>query len=233
MRLQCPRYHEALNDVFQLPEIKTVLADNQDLFNELTSNTGLTIKTPDDIQSLYSTLRAESEFGLKLPEWTNNYYPNRLINLTELSYMYNVYTPELQKLKGGPFIKKMIDEQEERKLDAPPSAKRKLFMYTGHDSTVVNILAGLNVWEQQMPSYGIMAMFELVRDKTSQEVGVQIYLRNSTTSGAVPLTIPGCEHFCPFEQFLEATRNVASVNLQEDCKAKDPNFVGPTEQGGP
>lgn len=213
--------------------MENILNENQELFSELTAATGLTIKTPDDIQSLYSTFRAETEFGLKLPEWTNNYYPNRLINLTELSYIFNVYTPELQKLKGGPFIKKMIDEQEERQLGTLQSAKRKLFLYTGHDSTVVNILASLNVWERQMPTYGIMAMFELVRDKATQEIGVQIYLRNSTTSGAIPLTIPGCEHFCPFERFLEATRNVASVNLIEDCKAKDPNFVGPTEQGGP
>lgn len=68
MRTPCPRYYEALKEVFESPELKQVQSDNEELYKELTELTGMDIKTPDDIQSLYSTLRAESEYGLKLPE---------------------------------------------------------------------------------------------------------------------------------------------------------------------
>lgn len=231
VRTPCPRYYEALQEVYELPEVKKVLEENAKLFQELTELTGMDIKSPDDIQSLYSTLRAESEYGLKLPDWTSKYYPDRLINLTDQSYIYNVYTTELQKFKAGPFIKKLITEQEEKVAGTLKPAGRKIYMYTGHDSTIVNILHALNVWEKQFPTYAIMGIFELVRDKKSCEVGVQIYLRNSPTSGAIPLTIPGCEHFCPINKFVEFARKAIPVDFKEECKPKNPNFTTPPLSG--
>lgn len=231
VRTPCPRYYEALDEVFEREEVKKVLADNEQLFKELSEHTGQAVKSADDVQSLYSTLRAEVEYGLKLPAWTNKYYPDQLTNLTDQSYIYNVYTPELKKFKAGPFLKKMITEQQD-KLDEKLKPKdRKLFIYTGHDSSVANILSGLNVWEKQFPAYAIMGIFELVKDKKTGEVGVQIYLRNSPTSGAIPLTIPGCEHFCPFDKFLAEAHKSIPVNFAEECKPKDPNFTTPPPSG--
>lgn len=231
MRTPCPRYHEALDEVFELPEVKQVFEDNAQLFKELTEHTGMDIKSPDDVQSLYSTLRAESEYGLKLPAWTSKYYPDRLVELTDQSYIYNVYTDELKKFKAGPFLKKMVGEQKEKIDKSLKPAGRKIFMYTGHDSSVVNILSGVNVWTKQFPTYAIMGIFELVRDKKSGEVGVQIYLRNSPTSGAIPLTIPGCEHFCPFDKFEKLTSNVIAQNFTEECKPKNKDYTTPPPSG--
>lgn len=231
VRTPCPRYYEALDEVFGLAGVQQALSENEELFSELTNLTGTPIKTPDDVQSLYSTLRAETEHGLKLPAWTSDYYPDRLINMTEMSYIYNVYTAELQKLKGGPFIRKMIGEQEQKKMGTLKPESRKMIMYTGHDSTIVNILASLNVWEKQLPNYGIMALFELVRDKISGEIGIQMYLKKDVKSGAVPLTLPGCEHFCPFDEFVSKINGVIAGDAIEDCKPKDENFSTPSPAG--
>lgn len=231
VRTPCPRYYEALEEVFELPEVKKVLEENAQLFKELTEHTGMNISTPDDVQSLYSTLRAESEYGVKLPPWTKKYYPDRLVELTDQSYIYNVYTDELKKFKAGPFLKKMVAEQQDKIANKLKPAGRKIYLYTGHDSSVVNILSGVNVWTKQFPTYAIMGIFELVRDKKTGQVGVQIYLRNSPTSGAIPLTIPGCEHFCPFEQFEEATGKVIAKNFDEECKPKNKDFTTPAPSG--
>lgn len=231
VRTPCPRYYEALQEVFELPEVKQVLHENKQLFEELTKLTGMPIQTPDDVQSLYSTLRAESEYGLTLPEWTQKYYPDLLTNLTDQSYIYNVYTPELKKFKAGPFLKKMIAEQQDKVSNNLKPKDRKLYIYTGHDSTIVNILSGLNVWEKQFPAYAIMGIFELVRDKKTQEIGVQIYMRNSPSSGAIPLTIPGCEHFCPLDKFVEFAKKSIPTNFAEECKPKNPNFTTPPPSG--
>lgn len=58
VRTPCPRYHEELERVFA-EDIAEELKADKPLYEELTKITGLTIKTPDDIQSLYSTLKAE------------------------------------------------------------------------------------------------------------------------------------------------------------------------------
>lgn len=228
MRRPCARYYEAQHEVLQRPEIRQTLKENQQLFDELTAHTNLSITSFDDVQSLYSTLLAEADFGLDLPKWTRDYFPHRLINLTEASYIINVYTPELQKFKGGPFIRKMLAEQELKAADKLSPSERKLFMYTGHDSTIVNILAALNVWEPQFPAYGITAIFELARNIATDVVGVRIYLRDaSVRDEALPLTMPGCDHFCPLSQFKDLVGHLLTGNVEEDCRSKNVDFSTP------
>lgn len=244
VRTPCPRYHEAVDEVLASDEVQKVLKENAQLFQELTEHTGMPIKTPDDIQSLYSTLRAEMEYGLKLPKWTQAYYPDKLTNLTDWSYIYNIYTDEMKQLKAGPFIEKLVTEFKNKRDGKLKPKDLKINLYTGHDSSVVNMLSALNVWPKQFPTYGIMGecwtqkfmdtksftnvfprpivgMFEMVRDKKTGELGVQIYLRNSATSGAIPLTIPGCDHFCPLEKFIEIASRVIPKDREAACKPHD------------
>lgn len=228
VRTPCPRYYEVLDEVYKRDEIQKVLKEHQKMFDELTEITGLSIKTPDDAQSLYSTLRAESEYGLKLPNWTKEYFPDRLVPITELSFVYNVLIDELKKLKGGPFLKKMLNEWIEKRNGTLTPKDRKIYLYTGHDATVVNILAAINVWPKQLPVYGIMAIFELLEDKITGEYGIKVYIRNSSTSGAIPLTIPGCDNFCSLNKFIELTKNVIPIDFENECKAKNAAFVNYT-----
>lgn len=212
--------------------MKKILDDNAKLFAELTKHTGMPIRTPDDVQSIYSTLRAEEEFGLQLPAWTKQYYPERLLPLTKLSYVYNVYTDEMKKFKAGPFFQKMQREWRERSSGTLKPADRKMFLYTGHDSTIVNVLAALDLWRpDQLPVYGIMAIFELVEDTLTKEWGVQIYLRESAESGAVPLTIPGCDHFCQLDKLEKLTQKLQAVDIRKECEAKNKDFTTPAPSG--
>lgn len=220
-----------MEEVLSSDEVRKVLDENAHLFKELTEHTGMPIKTPDDIQSLYGTLRAETEYGLELPKWAKHYYPDKLLNLTELSYIYNVYTREMQQLKAGPFVQKLINDFQSKRSSTTKPNPLKISLYTGHDSSVVNILSGLNVWQQQFPTYGIMALFELVRDKNTGEIGVQMYLRNSATSGAIPLIIPDCEHFCPLDKFIELGQRTIPKDHKAACVAKNKDYVTPPPSG--
>lgn len=231
VRTPCPRYSEAAEEVLEFPEVRKVLDENANLFAELTKYSGLSIKTPEDVQSLYGTLRAETEYGLEIPKWAKNYYPDKLINLTELSYIYNCYTEEMQRLKAGPFVKKLLNEFQNKINSTLKPKELKISLYTGHDSSIVNILSGLKVWKQQFPEYGIMAMFELVRDKSSGEIGVQLYLRNSATSGAIPLTLPGCDHFCPFDKFVNLARNTIPEDHKAACVPRNKDYSTPPPSG--
>lgn len=58
VRKTCPRYHEELERVLAV-DAKKDLEKNKALLDELTNATGMAIKTPDDVQSLFSTLKAE------------------------------------------------------------------------------------------------------------------------------------------------------------------------------
>lgn len=58
VRKPCPRYHEELKRVFE-HDVKKELEDYAKMMEELSILTNDTIKSPDDVQSLYSTLQAE------------------------------------------------------------------------------------------------------------------------------------------------------------------------------
>jgi prostatic aicd phosphatase len=61
VRVKCPRYYEELQNVFD-NELSEMFNKNTQLFENLSIMTGLSVKTPDEVQSLFSTLRAEVNF---------------------------------------------------------------------------------------------------------------------------------------------------------------------------
>lgn len=73
----------------------------------------------------------QKEYGLVLPSKLQNYFPQKLQEITDKSYFFNAFNDELKKLKGGVFLKKAIDDWE-KKVNG--EIKEKIFVYAGHDS---------------------------------------------------------------------------------------------------
>uniref|UniRef100_A0A2S2N7B8 Prostatic acid phosphatase n=1 Tax=Schizaphis graminum TaxID=13262 RepID=A0A2S2N7B8_SCHGA len=59
VRIDCPKYHEEKHKIMNSAEVLEELNTYSDLYSYLSNHTGLTIKDPDDVQSIYSTLKAE------------------------------------------------------------------------------------------------------------------------------------------------------------------------------
>ncbi|KAM7358489.1 venom acid phosphatase Acph-1-like isoform 2-T2 [Cochliomyia hominivorax] len=233
VRTPCPRYFEAFHEVLNSPGVREELKPYEYLFPELSELTGMNFTEPEDIQSLYLTLQAEQEFGLKLPTWTKSYYPDKLQFLAEQSYVYNVWTPEMQKIKAGPFLTKMFKEMKDKANDNLTPKARKLFIYTGHDSTVVNIMAALRIWKRAMPRYSAMTIFELHKNKTTGEYYVEIYFRNNPKEPAEQLTVPGCELQCPLDKLIRLSEDVLIDNEFDAsrCEPKNEEFTEPPLRG--
>lgn len=174
VRTPCPRYAEARAEVLQFPEVISEQEPYAEMLRELTNLTGMSVRTAEDVNSLYITLLAEKEFGYRLPEWTKDYFPKRMQFLAEQSYVYNAYTPEMQKIKGGPFLRKMYDEILAKQAGTLQPKDRGMFIYNGHDWTVGNILSALGVWKRQMPRFAVMAIFETHKNKETGEYYVEV-----------------------------------------------------------
>ncbi|XP_017494266.1 PREDICTED: venom acid phosphatase Acph-1-like, partial [Rhagoletis zephyria] len=232
VRTSCPRYFEAIDEVLKLPNVRAEIEPYRGMLNELTAFTGMNITEPEDVQSLYLTLLAEQEFGLRLPQWAKSYFPHRMQFLTDQSYIYNVYTPEMQKIKAGPFLKKMFTEMLEKREGQLTPSKRKLFIYTGHDTTVVNILSALKIWKRQLPRYSVMTIFELHKNKDTGEYYVEIYFRSHAKAPLEQLTIPGCDFQCPLDKLIELNADVIPTDANnERCSAKNEDFTEPPLRG--
>ncbi|XP_025829699.1 venom acid phosphatase Acph-1 isoform X2 [Agrilus planipennis] len=106
VRKPCAQYSLELERLEKSDEIQLMLNEYKDLFNNLTAITGKNVKTFDDVQDIYSTLIAEEHFNLTLPEWTKDYFPDKMVPPTVFSYVLNAYNTKLQRLKGD-ILKKL------------------------------------------------------------------------------------------------------------------------------
>ncbi|XP_019698349.1 venom acid phosphatase Acph-1 isoform X2 [Harpegnathos saltator] len=221
----CPKYTQLRNSVNDLPEVQTVYENNKVLFEELTNFTGMPIANADDVSSFYATLVAEKAMNLTLPEWTKDYYPDKLIPLTLYSMQFNTYNNEFRKLKGGPMLKKFTSDMLAKKKGTLKPEQRKMFMFVGHDSTIVDLMNTMHIWHNQLPHYNIMIMIEL--HENEGEWNVQIFLRNTTVHEPYSLTIPGCTVVCPLDRYVEIFQPIISTKWEDECKADD-NYVMPS-----
>lgn len=53
---------------------------------------------------------------------------------------------------------------------------RLAYLYGGHDSTIANILSALNVFEPQVPQFGISVLLEFSIDVITKNYGLEVNL---------------------------------------------------------
>merc|ERR1712010_311650 len=134
-------------------------------------------------------------------------------DLRDLSFTVDTLTEELRRLKGGPLVKEMIQHFDAFATSTDTSNEMKVYIYSGHDTTVAPILHTLGVFNGLAPPYSSMIIFELFEEKGLQ---VKISYKN-TTDVAFPLILPGCTELCPLEEFIALTSNMRPTNVKEEC----------------
>ncbi|XP_050315759.1 prostatic acid phosphatase-like isoform X2 [Anthonomus grandis grandis] len=229
VRKPCAEYHKERDRVIASKDIQDKLKQFESLFSELTEVTGRTVKDFDDVQDIFSTLKAEETFNLTLPDWTKDYYPDKMLEPTVFSFILNAWNDKMNRLKGGVLLKKILSDWQ-AKTNETSSTAIKGILYGGHDSTVVNLLRTLKVWDPQFPDYGITILMELSKD-TNGTYGVEMYLRNSTSEAPFKLTVPGCESFCSLTKLVDLTKDVIPGDWEQECH-NDGSYEVPTP-GGP
>ncbi|EDW76776.1 uncharacterized protein Dwil_GK19458 [Drosophila willistoni] len=217
----CPRYDEAVREVMNFPEVKKLHEDNSKLLQELTEITGLNVTYAHDVTNVFISLHAEQSYGLKLPQWTKDYYPDRMRSLAAKSYQYDAYTLELRKLKGGYFLDHMFKEMQAKVAGTLEPTNRKMFIMCGHDWTIANVLAALNIWLDEMLSFSALIAFELHQRNDSDEYFVEIYFQNDPNGELKQMQVPGCGKQCPLEKIQELSQNVLpDAPYEQLCTAK-------------
>ncbi|KAK3925694.1 Lysosomal acid phosphatase [Frankliniella fusca] len=212
MKKPCPRYDAEFAKARNLPEIKKLEKDHQDLFNYLTFHTGSEVRTIENAEYIHSTLFIESLKNLTLPEWTKKVYPEPLRMLAQWSFAIPAYTPELQRLKGGPLVKEWI-EHFNKKRSGTLEPNRKMYVYSAHDTTIANILSTLGLFERHCPPYTSTVLAELHKIKNSYYVS--IFYKNSSV--ARPMTLKGCSQLCELDKFISLLKPVIPDNWEKEC----------------
>lgn len=75
-------------------------------------------------------------------------------------------------------LKKLLKDWKSVAEGTIKPKEQKAILYIGHDSTIVNILSSLGVWDPQIPGFGINMQFEFSLDRSTNEYGLEVNTRS-------------------------------------------------------
>ncbi|KAM3958304.1 LOW QUALITY PROTEIN: prostatic acid phosphatase [Aphomia sociella] len=205
-------YNEAKAEVDAQPRFN-------ELFDYLTKHTNQSMRSVLDVDFLYSSLQTQQEAGLKLPEWTKNVFPFKMRNPFMLSLALLSYNETLQRLQIGPLlgeIKQYLKESvNHENLD------RSLYLYSGHDVTVVSMWRALGFQELLEPEYGASIALELHEEVEQDSFFVKAFYRNNTkVEVPMELKLSFCSDPCTYEQFVQHLEKLIPTDWEAECQNK-------------
>lgn len=213
MKKHCPKYLQLHEELMQTKEFVELNYRFRPLMNYVSENSGTEITSFETLEYIYNTLFIESINNFTLPNWTKSVFPDKMKPVAALSFAVPCYTTAMARLKAGPLFNEFIEHirnvTESIKLK---EHVRKLWVYSGHDTTISNILQSLKLFDRHCPPYTSTILFE-IRSKGAENYYVNVLYKNS--SEPQKLTIEGCDYDCPLEEF---------VKLLEPIKIKVPDW---------
>lgn len=134
--------------------------------------------------------------NLTLPSWANSTVYEKLQLFKGLSFIWNVQTEEMKRLKVGPLLRRLLEEMK-AKVDASylilgdddgefddiqpyedPISYRKMYIYAGHDSTITAFLETLKLFQPHVPPYASALILELHKEPGTNDFYVEVSLLN-------------------------------------------------------
>ncbi|KAG6455567.1 lysosomal acid phosphatase-like [Manduca sexta] len=190
-----------------------------DLFDYLSKYTNQTMRSILEVDFLYSTLQTEQEAGLKIPDWTKNVFPNKMRMPFMLSLALLSYNETLQRLHIGSLLGEVKDSFDEIATHTNLDSQRSLYIYSGHDVTVVALWRALGYNELLEPEYGASIVLELHEDVEQSNFFVKAFYRNNTkVEVPMELKLPFCEDPCMYDQFKQHLTKLIPVDWEAECK---------------
>ncbi|KAI9530307.1 hypothetical protein NQZ68_004324 [Dissostichus eleginoides] len=133
----------------------------------------------------------------------------------------HVYEPskrENLQLCVGPLMHKMLTNIEGKLQGTSSEPKRKLFLYSAHDTTLIPCLMALGIFDMKWPPYAADITVELHQHRQTNKPFVKVsYIDQDQL-------IPGCSGvYCPLDEFKKvlSSYSLSSDLYQSLCNSKE------------
>eukprot|EP00102_Acyrthosiphon_pisum_P024233 XP_016661443.1 PREDICTED: prostatic acid phosphatase-like isoform X1 [Acyrthosiphon pisum] len=227
MSESCPLYSQELDKVVNDFEVQKFYAQFSSALKYMEKNSNLEMGKKTVIKSttlLYDALLVESQFNYILPKWTKSIFPEPLLTIAKENEELATHTNTLKRLKTGPLLNEVVTHMYEKK-NGTLSPNRMLWVYSAHDTTMVNLLNAFELYEHLLVPYAAVLMIELRLNTTGNYV-VTISYRNTSNREPYLLHVPGCDSVaCELDIFIDVLRPLISVDWDVECKSDVENHI--------
>ncbi|CAL8134238.1 unnamed protein product [Orchesella dallaii] len=236
-KAKCPRYNSLVDEYYNSEEVTSLDTEYKNFFDFASENSGAELLNLLDAVQLQDSLRCQRKHNLTLPTWVNDTVYDQLQFCRAISFTWNVGTDEMKRLQAGPLIEKLVENMQAKmgttttaalkvEIDNEPfpprkddSAKRKMYIYSGHDSTIAVLLHTLNLFEPHVIEYAAALLIELHKNPDTGEFFIELHYRNDTTKEPYKLdTTALCGVPCAFNNFNDFALKYIPTNWNEECQ---------------
>ncbi|NWS48243.1 PPAL phosphatase, partial [Probosciger aterrimus] len=215
----CPRYEQLQNETRHSAAYINKTKENWQFLQMVANETGIRDVSLDGVWSVYDTLFCEQVHKMDLPEWATPDVMTRLKQLKDFGFefLFGIQDRvEKARLQGGVLLGH-IRKNLTKAADVSAHQNLKLLVYSAHDTTLVALQMALDVYNKIQPPYASCHLFELYQEDDGK-YSVEMFYRNESGKEPFPLTIPGCQHKCPLQRFLELTDPVIPQDWERECQ---------------
>lgn len=217
VKAPCPRLEKALREAYVNESTRPGTPSNE-YYQQLSNYTGKQMKTITDVEFLYNTLEIEERNGLKLPEWTKDYYNEKMREIAARSLAIFTSNNLQKRLRGGPFLKTIMES-----MHAFTNGKdaRRAYLYSVHDVTMVNLLRTMGFTNEYFkPEYSATLIFQLhVASNLAEDAELKLmYVNDTSTMVPYNMNIPKCGTPCLLRNLMKLWENVLPDNWDDECQ---------------
>lgn len=207
--ITCPKYAKLKHQHVQhlINELKAT-DEYKGVFEYCSEMSGKEATDMEYFEFLHGVLEIEDkQRNFTLPLWTRKVYPVKTSKLSGMSFATHSGTTELARLKTGPFWHLILDNFKnllENKTGF------NLWVYSGHDVSISNVLESLKVFDGVPPKYVSSVIIELW--KSGSENYILIYYKVDDDLRNV--VVECCGSSCDLYRFKECLKPI-TVDVQE------------------
>lgn len=213
----CPVYQRELQRILKTDEVKAVIKRYNKTFQLAMNNTGKMYRTLRDVFLLHQLIHVEQTMNVTLPSWAVEAFPD-LRRLAIAQCYYENANTLMKRLNGGRRLAKTVENMK-RNIQDTIQPKKKIFLYSGHDFTVIDLLYSLDLYKPHFPNFNAAICVELHQELTTGMHFVKILHLKDVFDEPELLVIPGCEDMCEFNKFVETISQHLPVNYTKECEA--------------
>ncbi|XP_077999647.1 prostatic acid phosphatase-like [Glandiceps talaboti] len=244
----CPKYNGLADKVRYGEKAKHYEEVNKAFLDLVKEKSGVGFNSTDlwNLTAVSDAVWFETVENKTIPEWVTKDVAKKLKDLMDYTYelMHDNNDTAMRRLSRGVLLNEVVEHMK-MKAAYPDNPAYKMYMYSGHDTTVSGFLSAMTVFNYMWPPTASCVIVELHREGTGQSrkrrhghhheeptelppfqgnFTIDLYYRNdSSEHDPLPLIMKKCGSPCHLEDFMTLTADVRlnSEEWEEECNSVD------------
>ena len=166
----CPAVYMEKEAIYKSQKVQDYLKNKTDLFDRLSTVVGYPVDSVAKCDQLHDTLQIEMSKGLI---WTHVWSKeeqvqvvDQLLEVHRFAYKVNWNSTVIKRLRAGGLVKELLKNMESVVSE---QNKKKVYIYSTHDSMLAALMHALNVFDGEIPLFGSTLLVELHQNPTNEQ----------------------------------------------------------------